>query len=381
MPPSVSPPPVPLVARSRAGSISEIEPVILEPPVTSNPAHCRPALPHADIATIRRLSTRVNVLPVLGRADVLTNERLAAVKTAVRRDLAEAGIGFGIFDVDNFPQPQYPQYSRRDSSENIPPKLENGYSNHTNGASSSATSPPSTPMSPPSYLRVPYAVISPDIYSHSDGVARPAPSRHELALQYTPLQQFPNHKQQPFAKIVPGKFTRSYRWGFLDVMDTTHCDFVQLRGAIFHHMQVRLSYCVGIHECLLTTSGVFGVFTADSAKIHKRVPLPKVQGGDSAATALYPNSGAPRTSRNAAPTSRSFSCVSPHPCYRHYTVPRCREGTTAAGSSGHHLTKRRRHIAVCRLAPASCPLGRALGSLAGHRNYLESVIFLFREVP
>ncbi|KZT73719.1 hypothetical protein DAEQUDRAFT_721168 [Daedalea quercina L-15889] len=247
VPPSVSPPPVPLVSRSRAGSISEIEPVILEPPVTSNPAHCRPALPPADIATIRRLSTRVNVLPVVGRADVLTNERLAAVKTAVRRDLAEAGIGFGIFDVDTFPQQQqYPHYSRRDPSENTPPKHEgvNGYGAHTNGgaSSSSATSPPSTPMSPPSYLRVPYAVISPDIYSHSDGVARPAPSRHELALQYTPLQQFPNHKQQTLTKIVPGKFIRSYRWGFLDVMDTTHCDFVQLRGAIFHHMQTLQKY-------------------------------------------------------------------------------------------------------------------------------------------
>ena len=191
----------------------------------------------------------------------------------MRRDLAEAGIGFGIFDVDTFPQAQYPHYPRRDSSENIPPKLENGYGNHTNGAPSSATSPPSTPMSPPSYLRVPYAVISPDIYSHSDGVARPAPSRHELALQYTPLQ-FPNHKQQPFAKIVAGKFIRSYRWGFLDVMDTTHCDFVQLRGAIFHHMQVRFTYCVGYFlECLLTNSGMFGMFMADSAKIHKRVPL------------------------------------------------------------------------------------------------------------
>ncbi|KAH9841620.1 uncharacterized protein C8Q71DRAFT_737940 [Rhodofomes roseus] len=240
VPPSVPAPPVPLVTRSRAGSMSEVEPVILEPPVTNNPLLCRPALPAADIATIRRLSSRVNVLPVVGRADILTNERLAAVKTAVRRDLADAGIGFGIFDMDTFPG--YPQYTRRDSSENIPPKLENGYGSHINGASSSATSPPSPPMSPPSFLRLPYAVISPDIYSHSDGVARPAPSRHELTLQYTPLQQFPNHKQQTFAKIVPGKFIRSFRWGFLDVMDTTHCDFVQLRRAIFHHMQTLQKY-------------------------------------------------------------------------------------------------------------------------------------------
>lgn len=244
------PPPVPLV-RSRAGSNPETEPVILEPPVTSNTAHCKPTLPRGDIATIRRLSTRFNVLPVVGRADILTNERLAAVKTAVRRDLAGAGIGFGIFDRENFPQPQYPQYHRRDFSENIPPKLENGYGSHLNGASSSATSPPSTPMSPSSYLHLPYAVISPDIYSHSDGVARPAPSRHELALQYAPLQ-FSNHKPQSLAKIVLGKYTRSFRWGFLDVMDTTHCDFVQLRGAIFHHMEVRHFRRLGVLLRLFT---------------------------------------------------------------------------------------------------------------------------------
>lgn len=201
---------------------------------------CKPALPAADIATIRRLSARVNVLPVVARADMLTNDRLAAVKMAIRRDLAEAGIGFGIFDLDTFPQ--YPQYSHNDNVELTPPKFHsespNGYANHANGASSAATSPPSTPLSP-SFLRLPFALISPDIYSHSDGVSRPSPSRHELALQYTPSHPHPKLKTQPHSKLAPGKYIRSYRWGFLDVMDTNHCDFVYLRGAIFHHMQVQ----------------------------------------------------------------------------------------------------------------------------------------------
>ncbi|KZT09112.1 uncharacterized protein LAESUDRAFT_722813 [Laetiporus sulphureus 93-53] len=243
VPPSVSAPPVPIVARARTNSLSmqDSEPVILEPPVTTNPLLCRPTLPAEDIATIRRLSARVNVLPVVARADMLTNDRLAAVKMAIRRDLAEAGIGFGIFDLDTFPQ--YPQYQRRDSTD-LTPKLSeptNGYASHTNGASSTATSPPSTPMSP-SFLRLPFALISPDIYSHSDGVSRPTPSRHELALQYTPLQQYSNGRSPTLSKIVLGKFTRSYRWGFLDVMDVNHCDFVYLRGAIFHHMQTLQKY-------------------------------------------------------------------------------------------------------------------------------------------
>ena len=61
---------------------------------------CRPILPPSDIANIRGLSSRVNVLPVVARADTLTTDRLTAVKMAIRRDLAEAGIGFGIFDAD-----------------------------------------------------------------------------------------------------------------------------------------------------------------------------------------------------------------------------------------------------------------------------------------
>lgn len=52
----------------------------------------------AEIRVIKRLATRVNVLPVIARADSLTDEKLASIKRAVRRDLLEAGIGFGVFD-------------------------------------------------------------------------------------------------------------------------------------------------------------------------------------------------------------------------------------------------------------------------------------------
>ncbi|KAI0917262.1 hypothetical protein AcW2_007443 [Taiwanofungus camphoratus] len=243
IPPSVSAPPMPPVPRARTNSLShpESEPVILEPPVTTNPLLCRPTLPAADIATIRRLSARVNVLPVVARADMLTNDRLAAVKMAIRRDLAEAGIGFGIFDLDTFPQ--YPHYINKDATEltaKPPSDLVNGHGNHTNGASSAATSPPSTPITS-SVLRLPFALISPDIYSHSDGVARAPPSRHELVLQYTPSKQYSKSKIQTLSKIITGKFIRSYRWGSLDIMDVNHCDFIHLRGAIFHHMQVQCS--------------------------------------------------------------------------------------------------------------------------------------------
>lgn len=239
--------------------------MILEPPVTTNPLMFRPALPAADIATIRRLSARVNVLPVIARADVLSNERLAAVKLAVRRDLADAGIGFGIFDMDNHPHPHYPPsssgtapsssqavaassasntpsvHSPEDSKLTIsvdppPNNGSNGYggSGHLNGGSNSTasatTSPPTSPVSP-SIMRLPYALVSPDIYSHSEGVARVPPPRHELMQQYSPSQSGTKNSRR-------GKFLRYYRWGNLDVLDPAHCDFVPLRNAIFHHMEV-----------------------------------------------------------------------------------------------------------------------------------------------
>jgi hypothetical protein len=52
----------------------------------------------AEIRVIRRLSARSNVLPVIGRADSLTDEMLSAIKDAVRTGLRDAGLGFGVFD-------------------------------------------------------------------------------------------------------------------------------------------------------------------------------------------------------------------------------------------------------------------------------------------
>ena len=223
IPPSAIRPPAPLLPRTHTNSMSQsdAEPVILEPPVTTNPLLRRPVLPQAEINIIRTLSSRVNVLPVVARADTLTNERLAAIKMAVRRDLAEAGIGFGIFDLDTHPP---------SNGDNKP------FNGLSNGSSSSPSSSSPTSSVTPSFLRLPYALISPDCYSHSDGVNRPAPPRHELVLQYTPGH--PPSPNNPSTKLVRGKFIRSYRWGFLDVLDPNHSDFFPLRKAIYHHMQV-----------------------------------------------------------------------------------------------------------------------------------------------
>ncbi|KAF7298964.1 Septin family p-loop GTPase [Mycena indigotica] len=51
----------------------------------------------SDIRVLRRLAARVNVLPVVARADSLTDEKLVAVKQAIRAGLSEAGLDFGVF--------------------------------------------------------------------------------------------------------------------------------------------------------------------------------------------------------------------------------------------------------------------------------------------
>ncbi|KAF8631065.1 hypothetical protein AX15_002669 [Amanita polypyramis BW_CC] len=248
VPPSIPGPPAPPVPRTRANSFSqpEQEPVILDPPVATNPMLTRAALPPADISTIRRLSARVNVLPVIARADLLPNERLAAIKVAIRKDLAEAGIGFGIFDIDT----QYP-HIQDDHTPSIMTDATNGFGTHPNGTPSTHVTPPTSPVTP--LLRLPYALISPDFYSHSDGVARPTLSRHELYNQYN-LSSQPTHPPSP--RLARGKYLRNYRWGSLDVLDPNHCDFVSLRNAIFHHMETLQKY---------TREYLFEKFRADCA--------------------------------------------------------------------------------------------------------------------
>jgi len=208
------------------------QPIILDSPVTAHPEMLRAMLPETDITAIRRLSSRVNVLPIIAKADILTNERLAAVKMAIRRDLADAGIGFGIFDLDfssQLPKPEQ-QGLAAGPSEGHPSKI-NGGSESSGG--SAAASPQALP--PPS-LRLPYALVSADIYSHSEGLVHTPPTREDLVLLYTPsLTQTPMFSN---AKLTKGKFTRSFRWGTLDVLDQNHCDFRHLRTAIFHHMKV-----------------------------------------------------------------------------------------------------------------------------------------------
>ena len=64
----------------------------------------RLAMLPSELRIIKRLSQRVNVLPIIGCADSLTDERLNAVKETVRCELAAAGLDFGVFGPPKFDQ-------------------------------------------------------------------------------------------------------------------------------------------------------------------------------------------------------------------------------------------------------------------------------------
>ena len=80
----------------------------------------------AELRVIKRLSARANVLPVIAKADSLTDESLSAVKTAVREGLRYAGLGFGVFSAPNLKEEPHSQSPQEE--------VANGLHNGINGA-------------------------------------------------------------------------------------------------------------------------------------------------------------------------------------------------------------------------------------------------------
>jgi hypothetical protein len=267
----------------------------------------------AELRVIRRLAERVNVLPVVGRADSLTDDKLRAVKATVKRELYEANLGFGLFA----PEPakfSEPSLSRDNGvstagGEFIP--AANGHADTSSaitGASSESDSDDGThasrpiirlrtgrqsapprrsrsrsrlelsedahgPLSPdpldhdsvanvrfsaPTVARsdlsplLPFAIIAPEKYRwnrlkpeaearNRDAMSENVRSRNPSSdSPITPAGKSPSllHAPSP-PEALKGVFVRRFRWGMVDVLDPTHCDFAALRTAVLStHMKV-----------------------------------------------------------------------------------------------------------------------------------------------
>ena len=85
----------------------------------------------AELRVISRLSARVNVLPVIAKADSLTDESLAAVKMAVREGLRRAGLGFGVFPTPKHRDGPRPQSPSKEGATNGLHNGVNGATHHT----------------------------------------------------------------------------------------------------------------------------------------------------------------------------------------------------------------------------------------------------------
>lgn len=265
----------------------------------------------ADIRVIRRLAQRVNVLPVIGRADSLTDDKLRAVKATVKRELYEADLSFGVFtpestkfsqssfsrdggvltadastvngsgdiagdgaetesesddDDDDVPSSR-PVITLRSGRQSAPPRRSRSRSRLELPEEAREPQSPD-PLDPESVANVrfsastvarsdlspllPFAIIAPEKYrwhrpkpaaeasikdaasenaqslpSNSDSPVTPAVKAHSWPLVTSPPED------------LKGVFVRRFRWGKVDVLDPTHCDFAALRTAVMStHMKV-----------------------------------------------------------------------------------------------------------------------------------------------
>lgn len=275
----------------------------------------------ADIAVMQRLTKKTNLLPVIARADSLTDEALASIKAVIRRDLAAAGLDFGVFGAPKSqPEPSVNgngtaqpngngngngQHKDEESEESEPeerrsrPVIKLRASRNPFkfrfGSRSRSRLDLTEPVDEPSTVEVmdnesvasvrfsaqtivkaglddilPFALIAPEhkrnrvrqesqisrtvsddhqsVHTNGDASAMsPTDDGHgPESLISSPTS--PRAKHFPFLDGPPadlrGVFTRSYRWGTIDVLAPEHCDFAALRTAVLStHMKVMLPTC------------------------------------------------------------------------------------------------------------------------------------------
>ena len=270
----------------------------------------------AELRVIRRLAQRVNVLPVIGRTDSLTDDKLRAVKETIKRELYEADLGFGVFTPESmkFSQSSFSRDGSALTADGKFPSTVNGSGDITgDGAETESESddddddddlpssrpvitlrsgrkstPPRRsrsrsrlelteearepqspdPLDPESVANVrfsastvarsdlspllPFAIIAPEKYRWHR--PKPAAEANIKDAASENAQSLPSNSDSPVTPVVKGHswplvtsppedlkgvFVRRFRWGTVDVLDPTHCDFAALRTAVMStHMKV-----------------------------------------------------------------------------------------------------------------------------------------------
>jgi hypothetical protein len=258
----------------------------------------------AELRVIRRLADRVNILPVIGCADSLTDDKLRAVKATLKRELYEADLDFGVFT------PQPVKFFERSSSKEGGPLAADGkdaadLNGEISGEAAETDSesddeddtessrnvirlrtgrrsvPPRRsrsrsrlelteearePQSPDPFdsesvanVRfsastvarsdlsplLPFAIIAPEKYRWQ----KPKPAAEATVASENASSLISNSDSPTSAPDnLKGVFVRRFRWGMVDVLDPTHCDFAALRTAVLStHMKVTTFLSAGVH--------------------------------------------------------------------------------------------------------------------------------------
>lgn len=164
----------------------------------------------------------------------MVGNSLVTLKRAVRANLADAGLGFGIFDEDGeaglaptslpllrrphegqSPTPSAPRDSTEHMDVDEKPRLESHTRTSPRAASWEASpGPPSTTESLP---LLPFSIFSPEVYPRDD------------------LDILDNDFD---LEALRGRFVKRYRWGALDGLNRRHSDFVPLRKAVMRWRKV-----------------------------------------------------------------------------------------------------------------------------------------------
>ncbi|EGO23791.1 hypothetical protein SERLADRAFT_416136 [Serpula lacrymans var. lacrymans S7.9] len=234
----------------------------------------------AEIRVIRRLSARVNVLPVIARADSLTDDTLSEVKKAVRKGLHEAGLDFGVFTASkqkgeegekglvNGVGHENGSANANANGNEVANGSGSGNGNGHNGHVASEEEPArktrpviklrgfrlsrSRSRSRRDLSSVVHDDSEPYYPDDTDreSVASVRFSAHVVAkADMNTLLPFalitPEHSSTPRPKRprptsvsssppedLRGVFTRKFRWGTIDVLNPEHCDFAALRTAV-----------------------------------------------------------------------------------------------------------------------------------------------------
>ncbi|MBW0540026.1 hypothetical protein O181_079741 [Austropuccinia psidii MF-1] len=194
-----------------------------------------------DLKQLKRLNKRTNVLPVIARADELTEDQLIKVKEIVRRDIKEYGIHLGIFDSKN----NQASDLEDQSEESEHPEITTASSNSSNSHEENdlvKKLPRRKSMTLPNSRRSRASVMG-FIKKELEGASITMPLSI-IGAEIVPLNPIDleglNQLNQanPFSNptcldsFPLSAFVRKFKWATVDILNPNHCDFLLLRAVV-----------------------------------------------------------------------------------------------------------------------------------------------------